>query len=326
VECDLKAAVYRRFGPPDVVELRDLPMPTPGPGELLIRLKAATVSSADWRLRSCTMPRGFGLLSRPAIGFSRPRQPILGSELSGYVAAVGKDVRSFKAGDAVVAFPGSALGCHAEYRCIAADDAVAAKPPNMSFEQSAALFFGGATMLDFYERAQLRAGERVLVNGASGTVGTSAVQLAKLFGAHVTAVCSTGKKALVRLVGADAVFDYTQQDLTEIGEKFDVIVDTVGTAPYSRSSKLLTTTGRLLLVLADLPELLAAPWRSMTSSHRVIAGPAKERPEYVRTLVEWASAGQYSPVVDRCYRLDQVVAAHRHVDDGHKAGSVVLAI
>ncbi len=196
----------------------------------------------------------------------------------------------------------------------------------MSFEQSAALFFGGATMLDFYERAQLRAGERVLVNGASGTVGTAAVQLAKLFGAHVTAVCSTRKKALLRLVGADAVFDYTQQELTEIGERFDVIVDTVGTAPYSRSSKLLTTTGRLLLVLADLPELLAAPWRSTTSSHRVIAGPAKERPEYVRTLVEWAAAGLYSPVVDRCFPFDQVVAAHRHVDGGHKAGSVVLAI
>jgi len=258
----VKAITYQRYGSPDVLEMSTLPKPVPGDHELLIRVRAATVSSADWRMRSLEMPRGFGLLGRLAVGFNKPRKPVLGTELAGEVEAVGRAVTTFKAGDPVFAFSGAALGCHAEYRCMPANGAVALKPPNLSFEQAAALSFGGATMLDFFRRAQLRQGERVLVNGASGTVGSAAVQLAKHFGAHVTGVCSSAKLELVRSIGADEVIDYTRRDFVETNTPFDVIVDTVGNATFSRSRSALAEGGRLLLVLASLPELLKAPWHT----------------------------------------------------------------
>jgi len=306
--------------------MTELPKPAPGDHELLIRVRATTVSSADWRIRSLEMPRGFGFLGRLAFGIGRPRKPILGSELAGDVEAVGRAVTSFKVGDQVFAFAGAGLGCHAEYKCLPANGAVAPKPPNLSFEQAAALSFGGATMLDFFQRAELRRGERVLVNGASGAVGSAAVQLAKHFGAHVTGVCSTTNIELVKSIGADEVIDYTQRDFAQSHALFDVIVDTVGTAPLTRSRPALSRGGRLLLVLASLPELLKAPWHTLTSGKRVIAGPAAERPEYVRVLGELAVAGRFTPVIDRCYPFEQMVDAHRYVDRGHKRGSVVITL
>lgn len=322
----MKAITYRRYGPPEVLEITELPKPVPKDHELLIRVRATTVSSADWRMRSLEMPRGFGLLGRLALGISGPRKPILGSELSGDVEAVGRAVTSFKVGDQVFAFPGAALGCHAEYKCLPANGAVALKPPNLSFEQAAAISFGGATMLDFFQRAQLRRDERVLVNGASGAVGSAAVQLAKHFGAHVTGVCSTGNLELVQSIGANEVIDYTKRNFAESNAAFDVIVDTVGTAPFSRSRPALSSGGRLLLVLASLPELLKAPWHTLTSGRKIIAGPAAERPEYVHLLGELAVAGRFTPVIDRCYAFEQMVDAHRYVDRGHKRGSVVVTL
>lgn len=298
----------------------------PGDNELLIRVRATTVSSADWRMRSLEMPRGFGPLGRLAIGIRGPRQSVLGSELAGDVEAVGRAVTSFKVGDQVFAFTGAGLGCHAEYRCVPANGAVALKPSNLSFEQAAALSFGGATMLDYFRRGELRSGERVLVNGASGTVGSAAVQLARHFGAHVTGVCSTANLELVRSIGADEVIDYTQCDFAQSKALFDVIVDTVGTAPFARSGPALSRGGRLLLVLATLPELLKAPWHTLTSGKRVVAGPAAERPEYVRQLGELAVAGRFTPVIDRCYPFENMVEAHRYVDRGHKRGSVVITL
>ena len=292
----------------------------------MIRVRATTVSSADWRMRSLEMPRGFGLLGRLAIGIRGPRKSILGSELAGDVEAVGRAVTSFKVGDQVFAFSGAGLGCHAEYRCFPVNGAVAPKPSNLSFEQAAALSFGGATMLDFFRRGELRSGERVLVNGASGTVGSAAVQLARHFGAHVTGVCSAANLELVRSIGADEVIDYTQRDFAQSKVPFDVIVDTVGTAPFARSGPALGRGGRLLLVLASLPELLKAPWHTLTSGKRVIAGPAAERPEYARLLGELAVAGRFTPVIDRCYPFENMVDAHRYVDRGHKRGSVVITL
>lgn len=320
----MKAFTYRRYGPPDVLEMTELPKPAPGDHELLIRVRATTVNSADWRMRSLEMPRGFDLLGRLACGIGGPRKPILGSELAGDVEAVGRAVTSFKVGDQVFAFSGAGLGCHAEYKCVPASGAVAPKPPNLSVEQAASLSFGGATMLDFFKRGDLRHGERVLVNGASGTVGSAAVQLAKHFGAHVTGVCSTANLELVESIGADEVIDYTRRDFVQSNAPFDVIVDTVGTAPLARSRPALSKGGRLLLVLASLPDLLKAPWHTFSSGKRVIAGPAAELPEYIRLLGQLAVAGRFTPVIDRCYPFEQMVDAHRYVDRGHKRGSVVI--
>lgn len=304
----------------------ELPKPTPGDHELLIRVRATSVSSADWRMRSLELPRGFGLLGRLALGISRPKKTILGSELSGEVEAVGRAVTSFKAGDQVFAFSGVNLGCHAEYKCLPASGAVALKPPNLTFEQAAALSFGGSTMLDFFRRSQIRRDERVLVNGASGAVGSAAVQLAKHFGAHVTGVSSTANLDLVQSIGADEVIDYTKCDFAKSTARFDIIVDTAGTAPLTRSGPVLSKGGRLLLILATLPELLKAPWHSVTSGKKVIAGPAAERPEYIHQLAELALAGRFLPVIDRCYPFEQMVDAHRYVDRGHKVGSVIVTL
>lgn len=322
----MKIITYQRYGPPDVLETIERPRPTPGDNELLIRVRATTVNSADWRMRSLEMPRGFGLLGRLAIGIRGPRQPVLGSELAGDVEAVGRAVTSFKVDDPVFAFTGAALGCHAEYVCLPAHGPVAPKPSHLSYEQAAALCFGGATMLDYFRKGELRRGERVLVNGASGTVGSAAVQLARHFGAHVTGVCSTANLELVRSIGADEVIDYTQSDFAQSKVPFDVIVDTAGTAPFARSGPALCRGGRLLLILASLPELVKAPWHTLTSGKKVIASPAAERPEYVRQLGELAAAGKFTPVIDRCYPFEKIVEAHRYVDRGHKRGSVVITL
>lgn len=306
--------------------MTERPKPVPRSHELLVRVRATTVSSGDWRMRSLEMPLGFGLLGRLVLGIRGPRNPILGSELAGDVEAVGRGVTSFKVGDQVFAFSGAGLGCHAEYKCLPANGAVAAKPSNLSFEQAAALSFGGATMLDFFRRGELRSGERVLVNGASGTVGSAAVQLAKHFGAHVTGVCSAANLELVRSIGADEVIDYAQRDFAQSKMSFDVIVDTVGNAPFARSGPALSRGGRLLLVLASLPEILKAPWHTLTSGKRVVAGPSAERPEYPRLLGELAAAGRFTPVIDRCYPFEQMVDAHRYVDRGRKRGSVVITL
>ena len=322
----MKAIIYENYGPPEVLKMSDLPKPVPADNELLIRIRATTVSSADWRMRSMAMPRGFGCVGRLVVGIRAPRQPILGTELAGDVEAVGKAVTTFKVGDPVFAFPGGSMGCHVEYKCMPADGAVAMKPPNLSYEQAAALSFGGSTMLDFFRRAALRSGDRVLVNGASGAVGTAAVQLAKHFGARVTGVCSTTNLDLVRSIGADQVIDYTKQDFTDSGEIYDMIIDTAGTAPFARSAASLSRGGRLLLVLATLPDMLLAPWQTLTSGKKVIAGPTAERNEYLHQLAELAASGDFMPVIDRSYPFEQMIDAHRYVDKGHKKGNVVITL
>ena len=207
------------------------------------------------------------------------------------------------------------------------DGAVALKPANLTYDEAAALSFGGITALDFFRRGKLQSGEKVLVNGASGGVGTAAVQLARHFGAAVTAVCSAANVELVRSLGAKQVIDYTKEDFTQNGETYDVIVDTVGTAPFSRCKASLKERGRLLLVLAGLPAMLQIPWISMTSSKKVIAGPAAAgRAEDLRFLAGLAEAGEFKPVVDRRYPFQQIAAAHRYVDTGRKKGNVIITL
>jgi len=299
-------------------------MPVPKEHEVLIEVRASTVSSADWRVRSLTLPRGFGAFGRIAFGIAGPRQPILGTELSGNVVAVGRAVTRFKPGDSVFAFPGAAMGAHVEYKCMPEDGPIALKPAHLDFVQAAALCFGGTTMLDFFRRAAVRTGERVLVNGASGAVGTAAVQLARQAGARVTAVCGADHHDLVRALGAEHAIDYRHEDFARSGAHYDVIVDIAGTAPFARSRDALADGGRLLLVLANLPELLRAPWHSLIGGKKVIAGPAAERVEYLHELAALATDGKYLPVIDRVYPLKHIVAAHAHVDGGHKTGNVVV--
>jgi NADPH:quinone reductase-like Zn-dependent oxidoreductase len=322
----VRAATYQRYGAPEVVHITEVAKPTPKDNEILVRVRATTVASGDWRARSLNMPKGFGFLGRLVFGLTRPRQPILGTELAGTVEAVGKDVTRFKVGEAVFAFPGSKMGGHAEYKTLPENGPVVLKPANLSFEQAAALSFGGSTALETLKRAKIAAGDRVLVNGASGSVGTALIQIAKHFGAHVTGVTSTGNMELVRSIGADAVVDYTREDFTKNGETYDIIVDTAGTAPFSRSKGSLKAGGRLLVVLGGLGALLGAPLAGVGTTKRVIAGPVAEPPANLRILADLAAAGRFMPVIDKTFPFDKIVEAHRHVDSGRKRGNVVVVL
>jgi NADPH:quinone reductase-like Zn-dependent oxidoreductase len=322
----MKAVVYEQYGGPEVLRFTEVATPVPKDDEVLIKIHATTVTAGDWRVRSLEVPKGFGWLSRLAIGVTRPRQPILGSELSGVITAVGKGITKFKPGDDVFAFPGIRMGCHAEYRCMSEEAALALKPSNLRHDEAAALSFGGTTALHFLREAKLTAGEKVLVNGASGAVGTAAVQLAKHFGAEVTAVCSAGNADLVRSLGADHVIDYTTADFTRNGRVYDVIMDTAGTAPFERSGVSLRDGGRLLLVLAGMGDLLSIPWIALTNSRKVIGGTAKAKQSDLRLLADLAERGEFTPVIDRRYPFEEIVEAHRYVDTGRKKGNVVITL
>ncbi|HEU4521425.1 MAG TPA: NAD(P)-dependent alcohol dehydrogenase [Thermoanaerobaculia bacterium] len=322
----MKAIVYETYGSPAVLQLKELPKPEPKDNEVLIRTRATTVTAGDWRVRSLEVPKGFRLLSRLALGIFRPRQKILGSELAGTIESVGRSVTRFKVGDAVFAFPGLKMGSYVEYKCMPEDGPLAAKPENLTFDEAAAISFGGTTALDFLRRGKLKRGEKVLVNGASGAVGTAAVQLARHFGAEVTAVCSAGNADLVKSIGANRVIDYAKEDFTENGETYDVIVDTAGTAPFSRCRKSLNDGGRLLLVLGGLADMLKAPWVSMTGNKRIVAGTAAGRAEDLRYLADLARSGEFKPVIDRRYPFERMAEAHAYVDTGRKRGNVVVTL
>jgi NADPH:quinone reductase-like Zn-dependent oxidoreductase len=322
----MKAVVYEKYGPPEVLQLKEIEKPTPKVNEVLIQISATTVTSGDWRVRSLIVPLGFGLLTRLVFGISKPKQPILGMELAGVVESVGQAVSKFKVGDAVFAFSDAAMGCYAQYKCMPQDGAVALKPPELSFDEAAALSFGGSTALSFFRRGALQRGQSVLINGASGGVGTAAVQLAKHFGAQVTGVCSAANAELVRALGASHVIDYTKEDFSQNGVTYDVIVDTVGTAGFSRCQSSLKPGGRLLMVLGDLPQMLQIPWVSLTSNKKIIAGPASATAEDLRFLARLAVAGEFKPVIDRRFPFEQIVQAHRYVDTGRKKGNVIVTM
>lgn len=322
----MKAAVYEKYGAPEVVEIRDVPTPSPKANEVLIQIHASTVSSGDWRARSLEMPKGFGALGRLVFGISKPRQPILGTELSGQITAVGEGVTRFKVGDEVFAFTGAAQGSHAEYWCMDQNAFIAVKPPNLTHEEAATLSFGGMTVLGFFRRANLTRGDRIAINGASGAIGVAAIQLAKHFGAHVTAICSGANATLATSLGADVVVDYTKQDFTKNGERYDVILDAAGTAPYARVVNSLTPRGRFVPVLGSFSDLLRAPWVNATSQRRMVSGVVRSQAKDMLLLQELATTGAYRAVIDKRYDFDQIVEAHRRVDTGHKKGSVVVTI
>ena len=322
----MKSAICTRYGLPDVLQLKNVEKPIPKRDEVLIKVYVATVTSGDCRVRALNVPLGFNFIMRSVLGFSKPRQPILGSELAGVVEAIGKDVSKFKVGDAVFAFSDMAMGCYAEFKCISENSAIALKPSNLSFEESAALSFGGTTTLSFLRRAKIQLNDKVLVIGASGCVGTAAVQLAKYFGAVVTGVCSTANIPLVKSLGARDVIDYTREDFGVNNEQYDIIIDAVGGAPFERYEASLKDGGRVLMLVAGLPDMLYAPWIAMTSNKKLIAGPVAFSADDIRFLADLAQAGNLISVIDKRFPFEQIVEAHRYVDTGRKKGNVVLTL
>ena len=316
----MRAAVYDKYGPPDVVSIAEVPMPTPGKHDLLVKLAASSVTSGDARMRAFNLPRPFAIPGRLMLGIFGPRRKVLGVEFAGTVEAVGSAVTRFRPGDRV--FGIDVFGCHAEYKLVRETECVAPMPEGLSFEDAAGVPFGGVTALDFLNRGGIRPGQKVLVNGASGCVGAYAVQLARHFGAEVTGVCSAGNAELVRTLGADRVIDYAATDFAKEDKAYDLIMDTVGNAPFARSEAVLSPTGALLTVLGVPEDLLRRP----KGGRRIIGGTSAERPEDLRLLAELLAAGTIRPVIDRVYRLDEIRSAYAYVDSGRKRGAVVLKI
>ena len=318
----MRAAVHRRYGPPDVVQIEDIAKPIPGDKDVLVRIHAATVCAADWRVR-----KAVPFIVRIVGGFLKPRKPtILGMEFAGTIESAGRSVTRFAAGDQVFGL-NIHFGGHAEYICLREDANLALKPANMTHEEAAAVLFGGLSALNFLRKAKVQSGQRVLVYGASGSVGVFAVQLAKNFGAHVTAVCSTANIAMVKSLGADEVVDYTKQDFSKAGRVYDIIFDTVGKSGFRRSMKSLKRGGAYVLVALNVPSwLFGGIWASITGAGKVISGFVRPAPGDLSLLKELVEAGELRTVIDRRYSLDQIVEAHRYAEAGHKKGHVVIVV
>lgn len=322
----MKAVIATRYGAPEVLEIQEVARPVPQANEVLVKVHAITVTSGDARVRSFNVPRSFWLPARLTLGLKKPRKAIPGMVIAGEVEAVGQQVTKFKPGDQVYAYDITKLNAYAEYACIAEDKALALKPSNTSYEEAAALPFGGVTALYFLKKGNLRSGQRVLVYGASGSVGAAAVQLAKYFGAKVTAVCGTANVEWVKALGADRVLDYTREDFARSGETYDIIFDTVGKTSLADCVRVLREGGTYLQAVSGPAQMIQMRWASMRSGKTFIGGTAYPTTEALETLRGLAEAGNIRPVVDRCYPLEQIVEAHRYVDQGHKKGDVVVAM
>lgn len=322
----MKAAVVTRYGSPEVFEIRDVPAPVPRDHEVLVRVHASTVCFGDRMIRQGP------LLVRLMSGLRRPRTAILGADLAGTVVATGKSVTRFAPGDAVFGSRGEKFGAYAEFACVSQDGFLATKPANMTMEEAATVFVGAACPLYFLRKAGIQPGERVLVHGASGSLGTFAVQLTRHYGAHVTAVCGPANAGLVRSLGADAVIDYMKEDFTRDGAIYDVVCDVMGKAGFPGSLRALKPGGRYLLlgfpdgVLAIASALARGLGAHLLGRAVFLTGPAvpvQADLEFLKTLIE---RGELRAVIGRTYSLDQIVEAHRHADTGHKIGNLVVVI
>jgi NADPH:quinone reductase-like Zn-dependent oxidoreductase len=321
----MKAIVYNKYGPPEVLKIKEVEKPTPKDNEVLIKVHATTVTLYDCWVRSSTAPPGFGLLSRLTSGVRKPKQQILGTELAGEIEAVGKDVNLFMKGNQIFGYTGS-LGANAEYVCMPEDGALALKPINMTYEEAAAVPQGALTALYFLRKANIQSGQKVLIFGASGGVGTFSVQLAKYFGAEVTGVCSTPKLELVRSLGADKVIDYTQEDFTKNGETYDIIFDTVGKSPFSGSKRSLKEEGLYIHATFGLSRIFRMLWLKLRSNKKAIIGLVEENGEELIFLKKLIEAGKLKSVIDRIYPFGETAEAHRYVETGQKKGQVVIDV
>jgi len=324
----VKAIVHTAYGPPDELRLEEVEKPKPKDNEVLIRIRASTVTSSDCNMRNLTfVPRVFKLPSRMQFGLLKPKPQILGIDLAGEIEAVGKGVKRFKEGDQVFGTPGPAMGAHAEYICVPEDGVLTTKPANTSWEEAAAIPLAGNTALYFLrDQGHIRAGQQVLINGASGGIGTFAVQLAKHYGAEVTGVCSTTNLEMVKSLGADLVVDYTQEDFTKAGQTYDAIFDAVGKSTFSRCRGSLKREGIYLVTLPRLAVLFDMLWTSKIGSKKVKMGDAVPTLENLTLLRDLTEAGKLRAVIDRSYPLEQTADAFEYVEQGHKKGNVVVTV
>jgi NADPH:quinone reductase-like Zn-dependent oxidoreductase len=322
----MKAIVYTEYGPPDVLQLKEVEKPVPEDNEVLIKIHATTVTAVD-----CTFRKGSPFIGRFFSGLTRPKNPIPGTEFAGEIEAVGVDVKRFTEGDQVFG-TSTGNGAYAEYMCLSEEEStLAIKPANMTFEE-AACCDGALTALPFLrDTGNIQSGQKVLIYGASGSVGTAAVQLARYFGAEVTGVCSTTNIEMVKSLGADKVIDYTQEDFAKSGQTYDIIFDTVGKSSFSRSKSSLNERGVYLeaaLTPAIIPQML---WTSKIGSKKAMIAftglmPASERAENLITLKELSEAGEIKAVIDRTYPLEQIAEAQSYVEKGHKKGNVAITV
>jgi NADPH:quinone reductase-like Zn-dependent oxidoreductase len=322
----MKAVVCTKWGTPDVLEFKEVPKPIPKDNEVLIRIHAATVTAGDCEMRRLEFPLWLQILARAGFGFRGPRKKIIGQELAGEIEKVGKDVKLFKKGDQVFGSPGFHFGTYAEYDCLPEKAVLAMKPANMTYEEAACVPLGGLESLHFLRKANIKSGEKVLINGAGGSIGTTGVQLAKYYGAEVSAVDSAGKLDMLRAIGADSVIDYTKSDFTNNGQIYDVIFDIVGKSSFPDCIKSLNENGRYLLANPKLSKKVQGQKISKKSSKKVISDYTVQKPEDLNFLKELIEDGKIKSVIDRRYPLEQMVEAHKYVEAGGKKGNVVITV
>lgn len=322
----MKAAVWPQYGPPEVLQIQEVEKPIPKENEVLIRIRAATVTAGDCEMRAFKIAPFIWLPLRLYMGIFKPRIKILGQEFAGEVEAVGKDVTRFKVGDQVFGPSDMKFGGHAEYRCISSEYAIGIKPHNMSFEEAAAAPTGGLNALFFLRKANIQAGQKILIIGAGGAIGTYGIQLAKISGAEVTAVDSGEKLEMLSEIGADHVIDYQEEDVSRREEKYDVIFDIVGKNAFSRLVKMLNPVGTLLSANPTIYRFFRGLWITKTSKKKILTGAAGYNIPDLSYLTELIDTGKLKSIMDRTYPLDQIVEAHRYVESGQKQGNVAIKI
>jgi NADPH:quinone reductase-like Zn-dependent oxidoreductase len=327
----MKAIICTKYGPPEVLKLAEVPKPVPKDNEVLIKIHAATVTAGDCELRRLDFPFALKLLARLGFGFRGPRKKILGQEFSGEIVAVGKDVKRFKKGDSVFAHTGFRMGAYAQYICMPEEHKgmsgiMVIKPANMTYEEAACIPLGGFESLHYLRTANIHTGQKVLIRGAGGSIGTIGVQLAKYYGAEVTAVDSAKKLEMLQEVGADHVIDYTKEDFTKSGKTYDVIFDVIGKGPFSDSIGSLKDRGILLTANSMRSKIVREKGKSKEDSKRIIGGNVSSKPEDLDFLKRLIEEGRIKSVIDRTYPLEQVPEAHKYVEAGGKKGNVVIKV
>jgi len=324
----MKAIVHTKYGPPDELQLKEVEKPVPGDNEVLIKIHASTVTTTDCNVRNLTfVPKSFIFFARIMFGFKKPKINILGIDLAGEIEAIGKDVKLFKKGDQVFGSPGTKMGGHAEYSCVPEDGALAIKPADMRWEEAAAISLAGNTALFFIrDLGKIQAGQKILIHGASGAIGTFAVQLAKYYGAEVTGVCSATNAEMVKSLGADKVIDYTKEDFTKSDERYDFVFDVVGKTTFSQCKGILKPKGIYLENMLELKDILKIMWTSIIGGKKIKGGVSTENAENLNFFIKLIEAGKIKPVIDRIFPLEKTAEAFQYVEQGHKKGNVIITI